>query len=93
VEVWLLCVCVWCCVSTIVCSFVDGLVYFHWTHLCRYIADVLCEFRNSKMAKEGWQSRLLFKKRMFRETDESITEPQFVNLSYVQVCVSLSLSL
>jgi hypothetical protein len=45
------------------------------------------------MAKEGWQSRLLFKKRMFRETDESITEPQFVNLSYVQVCVSLSLSL
>jgi len=80
-------------VSTIVCSFVDGLVYFHWTHLCRYIADVLCEFRNSKMAKEGWQSRLLFKKRMFRETDESITEPQFVNLSYVQVCVSLSLSL
>jgi len=50
----------------------------------KYIADVLCEFRNSKMAKEGWQSRLLFKKRMFRETDESITEPQFVNLSYVQ---------
>jgi hypothetical protein len=28
--------------------------------------------------------RLLFKKRMFRETDETITEPQFVNLSYVQ---------
>ncbi len=58
---------------------------------CRYIADVLCEFRNSKMAKEGWQSRLLFKKRMFRETDESITEPQFVNLSYVQVRTCLLL--
>lgn len=52
----------------------------------KYIADVLCEFRNSKLAKDGWQSKLLFKKRMFRETDETITEPQFVNLSYVQVC-------
>jgi len=28
---------------------------------------------------------VLFKKRMFRETDETITEPQFVTLSYVQV--------
>eukprot|EP00798_Chlamydomonas_sp_ICE-L_P023239 gene23239-30463_t len=50
----------------------------------RYIADVMCEFRNSKMAKEGYQSKLLFKKRMFRETDETITELQFVNLSYLQ---------
>ena len=24
------------------------------------------------------------KKRMFRETDETITEPKFVNLSYIQ---------
>lgn len=30
------------------------------------------------------QTRLLFKKRMFRETDENISEPQFINLSYVQ---------
>ncbi|KXZ52314.1 hypothetical protein GPECTOR_10g946 [Gonium pectorale] len=50
----------------------------------KYIADVLCEFRNSKLTREGFQSKLLFKKRMFRETDETITEPQFVNLSYVQ---------
>ncbi|PNW82236.1 hypothetical protein CHLRE_06g278125v5 [Chlamydomonas reinhardtii] len=50
----------------------------------KYIADVLCEFRNSKMTREGFNSKLLFKKRMFRETDETITEPQFVNLSYVQ---------
>lgn len=50
----------------------------------KYIADVLCEFRNSKFTREGFQSKLLFKKRMFRETDETITEPQFVNLSYVQ---------
>lgn len=49
---------------------------------------MLCEFRNSKLAKEGFQSRMLFKKRMFRETDETITEAQFVNLSYVQVGMS-----
>jgi hypothetical protein len=55
---------------------------------CRYVADVLMEFKNSRQAKDGWQSRLLFKKRMFRETDETITEPQFINLSYVQVCAA-----
>ena len=36
-------------------------------------------------SQENYSSKLLFKKRMFRETDETITEPQFVNLSYVQV--------
>lgn len=53
----------------------------------KYIADVLYEVKTSKQ-KDLQQSRLLFKKRMFRETDEQITEPQFVNLSYVQVCGS-----
>jgi hypothetical protein len=48
----------------------------------KYIADVMFEFRN---AKRETQSKLLFKKRMFRETDETITEPQFITLSYVQV--------
>ena len=28
--------------------------------------------------------RLVFKKRMFRDTDENITEPMFINLSYLQ---------
>ena len=50
----------------------------------KYVADVLYEVKNSKQ-KDLQQSRLLFKKRMFRETDETITEAQFVNLSYVQV--------
>ena len=58
----------------------------------KYVADVLYDVKNSKQ-KELLQSRLLFKKRMFRETDETITEAQFVNLSYVQVparfCCSL----
>jgi hypothetical protein len=49
----------------------------------KYIADVLYDFKNAK--QKDTQSKLLFKKRMFRETDETITEPQFVNLSYVQV--------
>jgi len=50
----------------------------------RYIADILCEAKSLRASKEGYQSRLLFKKRMFRETDEAITEPQFIALSYVQ---------
>ena len=52
----------------------------------KYVADVLYDFKNSK--QKDTQSKLLFKKRMFRETDETITEPQFVNLSYVQVRTS-----
>lgn len=57
----------------------------------KYIADVLYEVKNNKQ-KDLQQSRLLFKKRMFRETDETITEAQFVNLSYVQVpCCGIKL--
>ncbi|KAF8058864.1 KIN14I [Scenedesmus sp. PABB004] len=48
----------------------------------RYIADIVAELRHPRAAREGCQSRLLFKKRM--ETDEAITEPQFIALSYVQ---------
>jgi len=51
----------------------------------RYIADVLGEFRAHKAStRESVQYKVMFKKRMFRETDEAITEPMFVNLSYVQ---------
>ncbi|KAG1674602.1 hypothetical protein FOA52_001851 [Chlamydomonas sp. UWO 241] len=50
----------------------------------KYIADILCEAKSMRSSKEGYSSKLLFKKRMFRETDESITEPMFINLSYVQ---------
>ena len=49
----------------------------------RYIADVMYDFKQGK-AKEGASPKLLFKKRMFRETDEAITESAFVSLSYVQ---------
>lgn len=49
----------------------------------RYIADIIFDFKQGK-AKDGNVSKLLFKKRMFRETDEAITEPVFVSLSYIQ---------
>ena len=49
----------------------------------RFIADLAYDFKQAK-AKDGAASKLLFKKRMFRETDETVTEPQFVNLSYIQ---------
>lgn len=54
------------------------------SHLCRYIADVLAEGRVAREAAGGDAARLLFKKRMFRETDEAISEPIFISLSYVQ---------
>eukprot|EP01025_Chloroclados_australasicus_P032418 TRINITY_DN32899_c0_g1_i1.p1 TRINITY_DN32899_c0_g1~~TRINITY_DN32899_c0_g1_i1.p1 ORF type:complete len:1110 (-),score=97.44 TRINITY_DN32899_c0_g1_i1:611-3745(-) len=50
----------------------------------KYMSDVVYEIRNIRTAKEQHESKLLFKKRMFRETDESITESTFVNLSYIQ---------
>lgn len=53
----------------------------------RYLADVLYDFKNAK--QKDVTSKLLFKKRMFRETDEAITEPQFINLSFVQVWTDL----
>jgi hypothetical protein len=33
---------------------------------CRYLADIVSELRHPRVAKEGVQTRLLFKKRMFR---------------------------
>ena len=43
------------------------------------------DFRAAKMEKkESVQMRIVFKKRMFRDTDENITEPMFINLSYLQ---------
>ena len=49
----------------------------------KYVADILQDFKAAR--GRDYQSKILFKKRMFRETDETITEPQFVTLSYVQV--------
>lgn len=45
---------------------------------------MVAELRSPKSTHDGWQARMLFKKRMFRETDEAVSEPQFINLSYIQ---------
>lgn len=50
----------------------------------KYIADVLFDFKNSKSSRDGVQSKLLVKKKLFKETDEAISESQFINLSFVQ---------
>ncbi len=49
-----------------------------------YCTSRACTGRGRRR-REGAALQVLFKKRMFRETDETITEPQFVTLSYVQV--------
>eukprot|EP00210_Caulerpa_lentillifera_P004590 g4380.t1 len=49
----------------------------------KYIADVLIEFESSSR-KDSESQKLIFKKRMFRESDDTIMETQFLNLSFVQ---------
>lgn len=50
-----------------------------------YVADVSAEFRILKAEnKELASVRFHFKKKMFRETDDAISEPMFVTLSYLQ---------
>lgn len=52
----------------------------------KYIGDIVAEFKTIKeKAKGELQCRLLFKKRLFRESDEAIVDPMFVQLLYVQV--------
>lgn len=46
-----------------------------------YLADVLNDLGRSPQRI----GRLMFKKRMFRESDDGVTETMFLNLSYIQV--------
>lgn len=50
----------------------------------RYLADVLHEIRARAAKNDSAMSRLVFKKKLFRDADEGITEPVFISLSYVQ---------
>lgn len=45
----------------------------------KYISDIL-----SNAKAQGIETTLLFKQKMFREQDEHIIEPTFVNMSYMQ---------
>eukprot|EP00250_Pteridium_aquilinum_P011824 c20331_g1_i1 orf=2-3601(-) len=53
----------------------------------KYIGDLLSDFKAVKDRSKGeiLQCKLVFKKRLFRESDENIAEPMFVQLSYVQL--------
>lgn len=55
----------------------------------KYIGDLLAEFKSAKDRSKGEisQCKLTFKKKLFRESDEAIADPMFVQLSYVQVCI------
>ncbi|XP_006588213.2 kinesin-like protein KIN-14I [Glycine soja] len=53
----------------------------------KYIGDLLVEFKAAKDPSKGemLHYKLIFKKKLFRETDEAVIEPMFVQLSYVQM--------
>jgi hypothetical protein len=48
---------------------------------------LLAEFKVAKDRSKGeiLHCKLIFKKKLFRESDEAVTDPMFVQLSYVQV--------
>lgn len=53
----------------------------------KFVGDLLSDFKAAKDRSKGeiLQCKLVFKKRLFRESDETIVEPMFVQLSYVQL--------
>ncbi|KAH0453163.1 hypothetical protein IEQ34_017487 [Dendrobium chrysotoxum] len=53
----------------------------------KYIGDLLTEFKALKDRSKGeiLHCKLTFKKRLFRESDEAVTDLMFVQLSYVQL--------
>ncbi|KAG9154693.1 hypothetical protein Leryth_019043 [Lithospermum erythrorhizon] len=53
----------------------------------KYIGDLLSEFKASKdrSKAEILHCKLTFKKKLFREADDSVTDPMFVQLCYVQL--------
>lgn len=58
----------------------------------KYIGDLLAEFKAAKDRSKGeiLHFKLTFKKKLFRETDEAVADPMFIQLSYVQVRMLLS---
>ncbi|XP_022739576.1 kinesin-like protein KIN-14E isoform X2 [Durio zibethinus] len=53
----------------------------------KYIGDMLAEFKAAKDRSKGeiLHCKLIFKKKLFRESDEAVTDPMFVQLSYFQL--------
>ncbi|XP_059645600.1 kinesin-like protein KIN-14E [Cornus florida] len=53
----------------------------------KYIGDLLADFKAAKDRSKGeiLHCKLTFKKKLFRESDEAVADPMFVQLSYVQL--------
>ncbi|WJX55992.1 Kinesin-like protein KIN-14I [Trifolium repens] len=53
----------------------------------KHIGDLLAEFKAVKDRSKGeiLHCKLVFKKKLFRESDEAVTDPMFWQLSYVQL--------
>lgn len=53
----------------------------------KYIGDLLAEIKAAKDRSKGeiLHCKLVFKKRLFRESDEAVADPMFVQLLYVQL--------
>ncbi|GLU19631.1 hypothetical protein SLE2022_358690 [Rubroshorea leprosula] len=53
----------------------------------KYIGDLLAEFKAAKDRSKGeiLHCKLVLKKKLFRESDDAVTDPMFVQLSYVQL--------
>lgn len=53
----------------------------------KYIGDLLADFKAAKDRSKGeiLHCKLTFKRKLFRESDEAIGDPMFVQLCYVQV--------
>ncbi|XP_029148602.1 kinesin-like protein KIN-14E isoform X2 [Arachis hypogaea] len=53
----------------------------------KHIGDLLAEFKAAKDRSKGeiLHCKLIFKKKLFRESDEAVTDPMFMQLSYVQL--------
>ncbi|ESW30047.1 hypothetical protein PHAVU_002G120200 [Phaseolus vulgaris] len=53
----------------------------------KYVGDLLAEFKAVKERSKGeiLHCKLIFKKKLFRESDEAVSDPMFLQLSYVQL--------
>ncbi|GAB2254215.1 hypothetical protein Droror1_Dr00022024 [Drosera rotundifolia] len=53
----------------------------------KYVGDILAELKATKDRSKGeiLQCKLVFKKKLFRDSDKAVTDPMFVHLSYAQL--------
>lgn len=54
-----------------------------------HIGDLVAYFKavKDRGKRDILHSKLLLKRKLFRESDEAVTDPMFLHLSYVQVCL------